>query len=407
MDSARSSLRWWIAIILSASAALNYLDRQAFSILAETLEKELGLTTAQYSYITATFLFGYTAMTGISGRILDNFGTRKVLTIAVLVWSVVSAAHALCRTASQFVVLRLLLGTAQSANWPAGVKATAEWFPVEERAFAVGIFNSGSSIGSAISVALISLVTLTAGWRSAFALTGVLGILWTIAFLGIYRKQSHQAKSLERHAENPTVPVLSVWSILRMRASWGCFVARIFIDPVTYLFIFWIPKYLQMEWGYNLEDVGRNLWAPYAALAIGTVLGGEVPRRLVKLGWSVNRARKSAMLISSVVILGCSLQLVESKSAAWVVATLAVFMFFHGFWGNIAIPAEVFPSGVVGTVAGIGGLLGGVAGIIAQVLIGAVLQKHSFAPIFLCAGCSYLVALTSLSVLIPNLGKQS
>jgi ACS family hexuronate transporter-like MFS transporter len=406
---ARSSLRWWIAVVLAASAALNYLDRQALPILAETLEKELGLTTAQYSFITATFLFGYTAMTGIAGWLLDRFGTRLVLSVAVVAWSLLSAGHALCQTAGQLVLLRLLLGTAQSANWPAGIKATTEWFPVEERAFAVGIFNSGSSIGSAVSVALVSFVTLEAGWRSAFALTGVLGIFWVAAFLFLYRIRDRQSPLPSECIGRKLVSVrpLSLWQVLSMRASWGCFVARIFIDPVTYFFIFWIPKYMQSAWGFRLEDVGRCLWAPYAALAIGTVLGGEVPRRLVRRGWTVNRARKSAMLAASLVALFCCVLIAESHSVFWVVVLLGVFMFFHGFWGNIAIPAEVFPSRVVGTVAGLGGLLGGVAGICSQPLIAWVLVKFSFAPIFFSAGVMYLLAFFCLSILIPNLGEET
>lgn len=403
----RDHLRWWIAIILSASAALNYLDRQALSILVETIEKEIALTTTQYSYITAIFLFGYTAMTGVSGRLLDHFGTKKVLAVAVLAWSFVSACHSLCRTAGQLLFAHLLLGICQSANWPAGVKATAEWFPVEERAFAVGIFNSGSSVGAAISASLVSFVALRAGWRMAFLSTLFLGILWAIAFLYLYRSRGQKLPHSETRLVGRSSSSISIGRVLQLRASWGCFVARIFIDPVTYLFIFWIPKYLQMDWNYKLVDIEHYLWAPYIALAIGTVLGGEVPRRLTRIGWTVNRARKSTMLASSLMILFCALALIEAKSAALVLLALALFMSGHGFWGNIAIPAEVFPSEIVGTVAGVGGLLGGIAGMLAQLLIGWTLQKHSFVPIFFCAGGLYLMAFAIVSFLIPNLGKQS
>jgi MFS transporter, ACS family, hexuronate transporter len=396
--------QWWIAVILAGSSALNYLDRQTLPILIGTIQKEIHFTDLQYSYVTAVFLAGYTAMTAVSGRILDIVGTRKGLAFAVAIWSIASSIHFACRSAVQFAIARLALALGESANFPAGVKGVTERFPLKDRAFAVGIFNSGSSLGAAIGAPLISFAALLCGWRWTFAITGLLGFIWIAVFLFAVRDPVRR-EDRERKDDPVAGQQYSLFQLLGSRRAWGCFVARIFIDPVTYFLIFWVPRFLQTERGFGLTDIGRFLWAPYLALSIGTVIGGYVPAQLVRVGWTVNRARKSIMLISTGTIVVSCFVIVGSKSSALVLVALGAFMFAHGAWGNITIPAEVFDSKVVGTVSGLGGTLGGIAGIIAQVLIGAVLLKHSFAPLFLFAGLLYTFAFGSLCLLIKQLGS--
>lgn len=401
-----SHLRWSITALLAASTALNYLDRQTLSILVGTIQKDIKFTDVQYSYITTTFLIGYTVMTAISGRLLDWMGTRKGLSIAVAIWSFASVLHPLCRTVTQFSLCRLLLGIGESANFPAGVKAVAESFPVRERAFAIGIFNSGSALGAALGAPLIAFSAVAFGWRATFVITGALGFLWVLAFLKIYRPQSKVSFPDEPAEAIPDkAPAISFWRVLRMKAAWGCFAARIFIDPVTYFLIFWVPKYLEQERGFNLIDIGHYLWAPYLALAAGTVFGGYLPRQLVLAGWTVNRARKGTMLISSLLIPICCIVIITTSSTVAVLIALGIFMFSHGAWGNIAIPAEVFPENWIGTVAGLGGLLGGITGIAGQLAIGQVLKRYSFTPVFLGAGLAYPAAFLSVCVLIKHLGS--
>lgn len=402
-----SHLRWSITALLAASTALNYLDRQTLSILVGTIQKDIKFTDVQYSYITTTFLIGYTVMTAISGRLLDWMGTRKGLSIAVAIWSFASVLHPLCRTVTQFSLCRLLLGIGESANFPAGVKAIAESFPVRERAFAIGIFNSGSALGAALGASLIAFSAVAFGWRATFVITGALGFLWVLAFLKIYRRQSEVVSFPDEPAEAipDKTPSISFWCVLRMKAAWGCFAARIFIDPVTYFLIFWVPKYLEQERGFSLIDIGHYLWAPYLALAAGTVFGGYLPRQLVLAGWTVNRARKGTMLISSLLIPICCVVIITTSSTVAVLVALGIFMFSHGAWGNIAIPAEVFPENWIGTVAGLGGLLGGVTGIAGQLAIGQVLKHYSFTPVFLGAGLAYPAAFLSVCLLIKHLGS--
>lgn len=386
--------------MLCLSTALNYLDRQTLSILAGTIQNELGIDDTAYSRITSAFLLSYTVMYAVSGRLLDGIGTRLGFLISVAFWSVANMLHGLARTAQQLAVCRFLLGIGESANFPAGVKVVAEWFPMRERALAVGIFNSGSSIGAAISAPLVSFLALQYGWRIAFVVTGALGLFWVTGWWFLYRDPRHQSE-----ADEPSVEGVPLKALLSDRRTWGCVSARVFIDPVTYFLTFWIPKYLEKEQGFTLAELGLYTWMPFAALAAGTIAGGAIPARLIARGWTHTRARKTVMLVSSIGIPLCYFVLTQGAGPALAVAALVGLMFGHGAWGNITIPAEVFPKSVVGTVSGIGGTLGGCAGIVTQLLIGWTIQNLSFTPVFFGCGSMYLIALLLVHRFAGELGQ--
>ena len=408
-----SNLRWYMAGMLCLSSELNYLDRQTLSVLADTIQKELNLTTVDYSYITSSFLVSYTIMYAVSGRLIDVFGTRRSFMIFVSAWSVANMLHALAYTALQFSFFRFLLGAAEPANFPAGVKAVSEWFPMRERALAVGIFNAGTAIGAALAAPVVSLIALTLGWRYAFVVTGALGFVWVAVWAVFYRlPQDHpRLSAAERElilADSKTEEgggeLVPIRSLLGMRETWGCIAARVFIDPITYFLIFWVPKYLQQERGFDLADVGKYAWIPFVALALGNVSGGAIPRYFVSRGWSVNRARKTTMLVISCLIPVCYLLVTRVSSPALALCLITALMFGHSAWGNITLPAEVFPGRVVGTVSGFGGALGGLAGIITQLSIGWVVQNLSFAPIFAASALLYLLAFILVYWLVGELG---
>lgn len=292
-------LRWYVAVLLCLSSVLNYLDRQTLSVLAETIQRELRLSTIEYSYITSSFLVSYTIMYAVSGRLIDHLGTRRSFMIFVSSWSAANMIHALANTALQLSFFRFLLGVAEPANFPAGVKAASEWFPMRERALAVGIFNAGTAIGAALAVPLVSLIALIWGWRYAFVATGTLGFIWVMA--------------------------------------WALF--------------------------YRLPQVHPRL--------------SESERNLIL-------ARVSSPTLALILITG--------------------LVFCHSAWGNITLPAEVFPQRVVGTVSGFGGALGGLAGVMTQLGIGWAVQNLSFAPIFAVSSVIYLLALGAVHWLIGELG---
>ena len=408
-------LRWGIATMLFFVSALNYLDRQVLSVLAPTIQQELGLTDIDYSFITSSFLLSYTIMYAISGTIIDKLGTRKSFLWFVGGWSIANVLHGFAKTVMQFSVFRFLLGATESANFPAGVKAASEWFPVKERALAIGLLNAGSSAGAALAVPMVSFIAIVFNWQAAFVITGLLGVIWMFFWWRHYYLPSeHPRISAEELAliESDEEPVetgpqntgTTVWQLLKTRQAWGCFMARILIDPCTYFLIFWIPKYLQEEQGFSLSQLGFFAWIPYVALAFGTVAGGIIPRSLINKGWTINRSRKTTMFAASLLVPAFCFLLFSTTHSAIAVIAIAGVMFGHGLWGNITLPAEVFPKRVHATLTGLGGTLGGTIAIGVQFLIGWTVQNVSYTPIFIGVGIVYLLCFVAVHFLIGKLG---
>lgn len=415
--SIKIPFRWKIAGMLCFASALNYIDRSTLAILAPTIEKELNWSTIDYANITALFVFSYTIMYAVSGRIIDRIGTRIGFAYSVGSWSLVSLLHAFANSVSQFSVARFFLGVTESGNFPAGIKSISEWFPLKERALAVGIFSAGSSIGAAISVPLVSFVAVAWGWRMAFVITGLLGFVWLILWLIYYQLPEHNKRLsiIEKdiilnddvHAISTDEPhkTVSIKTILSKKESWGCFSGRIFIDPVVYFFIFWIPKYLQDVQGLSLVEVGVSAWLPYVAMGVGTILGGLLPKYLIeKNGWSLNRSRKTIMFFASVAIPIFCLILTFKVNALMAIGLISGIMLSHGLWSNITLPTEVYSKNVQATITGIGGTLGGLMSVLSQKLIGITVANNSYIPIFVFIGSAYILAFVSVHLLIRKIG---
>jgi ACS family hexuronate transporter-like MFS transporter len=407
-------LRWLIVILLCLASLVNYLDRQTFSVLANTLEKAFNLRKIDYSFLTAIFLWTYAVAYFFSGYIVDRLGTRRSYLVFASGWSIANAFHALANGFTGLAVSRGFLAVMEPANFPAGLKAVSEWFPLRERALAVGIFNSGTALGNALAVPVAAFFTLHYGWRSAFLFTGGLGLLWVAVWAAIYRRpQEHPRLGKEERelieagqrqedgAGSGKVPMLE---ILRMREAWGCMLARLLTDPISYFLYFWTPKYLENERGFDLQHIGMLAWIPFAVLVVGNLFSGAMPRWLISRGWTLNRARKTTMLwVSCGMVVVCYL-VTKAPTPATAVGLLALVMFGHASWGNMTLPAEVFPKNVVGTVTGLGGFLGGISGGVAQLIIGGVVIKYGYGPIFALCSVMYLVALAVVHCLIGELG---
>jgi ACS family hexuronate transporter-like MFS transporter len=322
--------------------------------------------------------------------------------------------HAFARSLAGFSLCRGLLAIMEPANFPAGLKAVSEWFPMRERALAVGVFNSGTALGNAIAAPVAAFLALRYGWRSAFVFTGALGFIWVMAWALCYRRpQEHPRLSKEElyliEAGQPAESVagprrVSIFKVLRMREAWGCMLARMLTDPISYFLFFWTPKYLQNERGFDLKQVGTLAWIPFAALTAGNIFSGAMPRWLISRGWTLDRARKTTMLVDSCGMLVACHLLTKAATPFMAVALLAVVMFGHAAWANITLPAEVFPASAVGTVTGLGGCLGGLAGGVTQLIIGSVVTKYGYGPIFTVCSMMYLVALGAVQLLIGELG---
>jgi MFS transporter, ACS family, hexuronate transporter len=327
-------------------------------------------------------------------------------------WSIASVLHCLAASAGQLGAIRFLLGVFESANFPAGIKAVAEWFPLRERALGVGIFAAGGAAGAAISAPLVSYLALAYGWRWAFVITGALGFFWVAAWLVVTKRGQRFAKvepSLPVPPEAAAIlpPVNrreSLYGLLKLRQTWGCVLIRVFTDPIVYFISFWIPKYLVQEHGFSLADIGRYAWLPFLGLSLGNIFGGIIAARLVQAGWTLNLARKTLMVGASILLLLAAWVVAFAPGPVYAIVALTGLSLGHGLWGNIAVPAEVFPNRHVAFVSGLGGMCGGVAGIISQFAIGYAAQHELYAQVFLVVSLCPLLAFWAVHRLIGQLG---
>jgi MFS transporter, ACS family, hexuronate transporter len=407
-------LRWYIAVMLCLASELNYLDRQTLSVLAGTIQQELGWSASDYGLVTSAFLWSYGAMYLVSGVLIDSIGSRRGFQIFVTGWSLASILNAFARTVGQFWWCRFLLGVMEPANFPAGIRAVTEWFPMRERAMAVGIFNAGTALGSMVAPLIVGGIALTLGWRYAFVITGALGFVWVLVWTKFYRLPKDHPRLSDEERElilsgqepEPETPARKGvnFKLLTMRETWGCVLARVLTDPISYFLNFWIPLYLQKERGLNLKEIAMFAGIPFAALTLGNLFSGAMPLWLQKRGWSLNAARKTTMLgVSCLMPVFCLL--VVKVGTPWLaIAVVAAMMFGHAAWGNITLPAEVFPKHATGTVTGLGGALGAWVGALTQLKIGAVVDQYSYAPIFASCAAMYLVAFLLVHFLVGELG---
>ena len=405
-------LRFVVAGLLCLAATSNYLDRQTLSVLADTVKRDLRFSAADYADITSAFLLSYTVMYLVGGWIVDRIGTRRSFLVFASAWSLATMVHGLAGSVRGFQAARLLLGAVQPVNFPAGVRAAAEWFPMRERALAVGIFNAGTALGSTLAVPVVSAVALLAGWRWAFAIVGASGFVWVAAWAALYRlPKDHprlgdeERRLIDEGREEAGGHRASLPALARMRETWGCGAARVLTDPITYFLTFWAPLDLQQERGLSLGALGSVGWVPFAVYALGMLASGAVPRALIARGVALDRARKGWMLTVVIANVLALLALSRAGSPAAALACLSLVFFGHAAFGAIILPAEVFPARVVGTVSGLGGCLGGAAGVAVQQLVGRLAGASAWTPVFLGCALSYCLAQALVVVLVRDLGR--
>jgi ACS family hexuronate transporter-like MFS transporter len=407
------NLRWYIAILLCLASALNYLDRQTLSVLIGQIKEELHLTNASYGAINAWFLVSYGIMYAVSGRIIDSIGTRRGFMVFVGGWSIANMLHVLASTVGQFSFFRFLLGVFEPGSFTGGVRAVSEWFPMRERALAIGIFNAGTAVGSMAAAPIVSFIALQWGWRSAFLVTGALGFVWITAWWFLFRlpkdhpRLTPEEKSLIQEGqptETVTEKPVPLLQLLRMRETWGCMLVRALTDPISYFLLFWIPLYFQKRHGFDLKDIGMFVWIPFAVAAVGNIFSGALPRFLISRGWELDKARKTTMSCVTVLMLGFCLLATQVSHPGLALAVVASMTFCHAAWGNITLPAEIFPRNAIGTVTGFGGTLGSWMGALSQLYIGKVVDAYGFTPIFIACGGLYPLALLIVFIYIGKLG---
>ncbi|WP_140727962.1 MULTISPECIES: MFS transporter [Gammaproteobacteria] len=403
--------RWRICAMLLAATTINYIDRQVLGVLAPFLQEHIGWNEIEYGYIVTAFQAAYALGLLCAGAVIDRLGTRVGYAIAIGVWSLAAMGHALAGSVMGFALARFMLGLGEAGNFPAAIKTVAEWFPRRERALATGIFNSGSNIGAIVAPLLVPVVAVAWGWQAAFLCTGLLSATWLVAWLLLYRApERHPRLSAEELAHirsDPPEPAVRVpWArLLRHRQAWAFVAAKFITDPIWWFFLFWLPKFLHAEYGLSLLGLGLPLVAIFLLADVGSIAGGWLAGRFIKRGWSVNRARKGAMLVCAL----CVVPIVFAARAddLWV-AVLLIGLATAGHQGWSAnvftLTSDMFPRHAVASVVGIGGFAGAVGGMMIATFTGFLLETTgSYVPVFLMAGSAYLLALLVVHALAPAL----
>ena len=428
-----TNVRWLICALLFFAAAINYIDRQVIGILKPTLQEQFHFDEQDYAAIVFTFQAAYAIGLLLSGRIMDRIGVRRGFALAVVVWSIGAVMHGaadwlpwlriptlsidppavvfLGGATAGLALSRLVLGLGEAGNFPASIKAVAEWFPKKERALATGIFNSGTNIGALVTPLVVPWITLAYGWQWAFVITGVLGFGWVIWWFVSYRDpEMHpgvNAAELAIIQSDPVEKTAAIpWSrLLPHRQTWAFAAGKFLTDPIWWLYLFWVPDFLKRNHGLDLKTMGLPLVVIYLVADVGSIGGGWLSSHLIKRGWSTNDARTTAMLVCALAVVPM-LAAAQVKSLWMAVALVSIAAAAHQGWSAnlFTLVSDMFPKRAVGSVVGIGGMAGSVGGMLIALVVGAILQKTgSYVPIFVMAASAYLVALVIIQLLVPQL----
>ena len=405
--------RWVICGLLFFATTVNYVDRQVLGILSKDLKIAIGWTEVDYGNIVAAFNAAYAFGLLLAGRLMDRIGTRAGYALAIVWWSLAAMAHALARTPLGFGVARAALGAGEAGNFPAAIKTVAEWFPKKERAFATGLFNAGSNVGAIVAPFTVPWIALHLGWRWAFILTGAIGFFWLLFWLPIYRRPEQHpnvSKAELDHIQSdpPDPPAMRVpWlNLIPHRQTSAFAIGKYLTDPVWWFYLYWIPNFFRDNHGLDLTTIGPPLIAIYLIADIGSIGGGWLSSTFIKRGWTINRSRKTAMLICALMV--TPIIFAANVKNLWAaVALIGLAAAAHQGWScNLfTTTSDMFPRQAVGSVVGIGGMAGALGGATMAVATGYILQStgQNYSIVFTIAGTLYLIALLVIHVLAPNL----
>jgi MFS transporter, ACS family, hexuronate transporter len=413
------TLRWWIGAMLFASTAINYMDRQTLSLLAPYLKISYHWTNSDYANLVIAFRVAYAVGQTVCGRWLDRIGTRVGITYSVFFYSIVSVLTPLANGFFSFMGFRLMLGFGESANWPAATKAVSEWFPAKERALATAFFDSGSSIGGAISPFVVLWIYFHWGWRPAFIVPGILGFIWLLVWRKFYyppEQHPHIStaelemlrQEKQTYETGDTIEKTRWRDLLRLPQTWGVIAARAFTDPVWYFVTDWFPIYLVAK-GIDLRNGLIAIWIPFLAADLGNFAGGAASGYLIRRGWSLGSSRKAVVVAG-----GCGTMLLIPTvftQNLWLITVLfALATFSYACFSTIAnvLPSDLYKSNAVATVSGLSGTGSGIGTIIAMKAVGylsdARMAKvgHAFDPIVIGSGIVPLIGMLLVLLLIRN-----
>ncbi|MDP3685166.1 MAG: MFS transporter [Ignavibacteria bacterium] len=403
--------RWSIVALVFFATTINYIDRQVLGILAPVLQKEIGWNEIDYGYIVTAFQAAYAIGLVVVGRLIDKFGTKLGYGLAILGWSIAAMFHAAARSVVGFATARFALGLSEAGNFPAAIKTVAEWFPKKERAFATGIFNSGSNIGAIVAPLVVPWITITYGWQEAFIATGALGFIWIFFWWMLYEKPEHHKRlkkpELDYILSDPSETSEKIpWlQLIKYKQTWAFAIAKFLTDPIWWFYLYWIPKFLFNNYGITLDKIGPPLIIIYVMADVGSIGGGWLSSFFIKRGFTVNKGRKAAMLIMAL----CVIPIVFASQASemWIaVALLSIATAAHQGWSAnlFTTVSDLFPKKAVASVVGFGGMAGAIGGMLIATFAGFILQlTGSYVWLFIISGSVYLIAFFIFNLLAPQL----
>jgi MFS transporter, ACS family, hexuronate transporter len=439
-----SKFRWFIVTLLFLATTINYIDRQILALLKPILDREMGWTNEQYGLVNSAFQFTYALSYVVFGWFIDRFGIKLGYAVSITMWSIAAACHGFIGSVRGFVIARFGLGAGEGGSFPACIKAVAYWFPQRERALAASLFNSGANVGPILAPAIVPWIALTFGWRMAFVAAGVVGVLWLLLWLPFYsapeesryvsdaeldliqRESVGEVPSSREIASTnsargagalPTATATAEarpvvwWRLFGLRATWAYLLTKFLTDPISWFWLIWLPDFFKKTRGLDLKESWYHLVAIYTVSMLLSIVGGWFSGYLIKRGWSVTKARKTAMAVFAVCVVPVSLAL---KADIWVaVCLIGVALAAHHAWATClyAINSDMFPKKAVAAVAGIGGMAGSVGGMFFPAFAGWVLDqsKHTaggetagYRILFAICSGAYLVAFLVNHLLAPR-----
>ena len=423
------NLRWWVIVLIALATVINYIDRQSLSVLWPEIVEDLfpdnsALERKQiYANISIIFVFSYAFGQAIFGKIFDWVGTRLGFVLAIGVWSIATALHAIAQGVLSLSIFRAILGVAEAGNWPGAAKSNAEWFPTKERALAQGIFNSGAAIGGIISIPLIAYLTVFFSWKMIFIIVGLIGLLWLIPWVILVKAppKTHPwltdeereyiltgqktTEAEEDTDEEEYVP--STAGILSHKQSWGVIIASAAIDPIWWLFVFWIPIYLNEVYGMDVQSIGLYGWVPYVGAMFGAWFGGLLAQNRMKAGWNVNKTRKLTITLGCLIMLPALLAMANPGAPVIAVLIMAVILFgFQTAIGNVqTLPSDLFSGKTVGTLAGFSGMAAKLGAVGLTSLVPWLTADGNYSPAFVIGASLAIIAMLSVWILIPTVER--
>lgn len=421
------NLRWWVIALIALATVINYIDRSALSVLWPDIVEELfpdesALERKQiYANISIVFILSYAFGQAIFGKIFDWVGTRLGFVLSIGIWSLATAAHALAQGVLSFSIVRAVLGVAEAGNWPGAAKSNADWFPTKERALAQGIFNSGAAIGGIIAIPLIAYLTVFFNWQMVFVVIGLVGLLWLIPWIilvkappkehpWITEEERHYILSGQRVTDvqdesdeeeyNP-----STVELLSRKQSWGVIIASAAIDPIWWLFVFWIPIYLNEVYAMDVKSIGIYGWVPYVGAMLGAWFGGLLAQNRIKAGWNTDKTRKLTITLGCLIMLPALLAMANPGGPTTAVIIMAVILFgFQTTIGNVqTLPSDLYGKKAVGSLSGFAGMAAKLGALGLTALVPWLTADGNYTPAFVIGASLAIIAMLAVWILIPKI----